>query len=43
MRLSIHVLAIVLLSASLPAARAADDLLAFPESQGAAARTPTLN
>ena len=40
MRLSIHLLAIVLLNAVLPAALAADDLLAFPEAQGAAARTP---
>ncbi len=40
MRLRIHLLAILLLSAALPAARAADDLLAFPEAQGAAARTP---
>ena len=33
-------LAILLLTVALPVARAADDLLAFPEAQGAAARTP---
>ena len=32
--------AILLLTAALPAAQAADDLLAFPEAQGAAAHTP---
>jgi hypothetical protein len=40
MRLRIHLLAILLLIAALPAARAADDLLAFRDAQGAAARTP---
>jgi pectate lyase len=40
MRLRIHLLAILLLIAALPAARAADELLAFPDAQGAAARTP---
>jgi hypothetical protein len=40
MRLSLHLLATALLSAALPAAGAADDLLAFPDAQGAAARTP---
>jgi hypothetical protein len=40
MRLRIDLLAILLLTAALPAARAADDLLAFPGAQGAAAHTP---
>src|SRR5688500_16167693 len=40
MKLRIHLLAILLLTAALSAARAADDLLAFPDAQGAAARTP---
>jgi hypothetical protein len=40
MRLRSHLLVILLLSAALPAARAADDLLAFPGAQGAAAHTP---
>ena len=40
MRVRIHLLAILLLSAALPAARAAEDLLAFPGAQGAAAHTP---
>jgi hypothetical protein len=40
MRLRIHLLAILLLSTALPAARATDDLLAFPGAQGAAAHTP---
>jgi pectate lyase len=39
MRLRIHLLAILLLSAALPA-RAAEELLAFPGAQGAAAHTP---
>lgn len=39
MRLRIHLLAILLVAA-LPAAWGADDLLAFPEAQGAAAHTP---
>jgi len=40
MRLRSHLLVILLLSAALPAARARDDLLAFPGAQGAAAHTP---
>jgi pectate lyase len=40
MRSRIALLAILLLTAALPAAWAADDLLAFPEAQGAAAHTP---
>ena len=40
MRLRIDLLALLLLIAALPAARAADDLLAFPGAQGAAAHTP---
>jgi hypothetical protein len=40
MRLRIHLLALLLLSAALPAARASDALLAFPGAQGAAAHTP---
>ncbi|HET9446765.1 MAG TPA: hypothetical protein VFO35_10925, partial [Steroidobacteraceae bacterium] len=40
MRVRIHLLAILLLAGALPAAPAADDLLAFPDAQGAAARTP---
>jgi pectate lyase len=40
MRLRIDLLAILVLIAALPAARAADDLLAFPGAQGAAAHTP---
>src|SRR4029450_8750416 len=39
MRLRIHLLAMLLLSAALPA-RAAEELLAFPGAQGAAAHTP---
>src|SRR5690349_5992009 len=39
MKVRIHLLAILLLSAALPA-RAADGLLAFPGAQGAAAQTP---
>src|SRR5262245_43278347 len=39
MRLRIHLLAILLLSATSPA-RAADELLTFPGAQGAAAHTP---
>jgi hypothetical protein len=40
MRLRIHLLGLLLLSAALPAARASDALLAFPGAQGAAAHTP---
>ena len=40
MRSHPSLLAILLLTAALPAAQAADDLLAFPEAQGAAAHTP---
>lgn len=40
MRSHLSLLAILLLTAALPAARAADDLLAFPGAQGAAAHTP---
>src|SRR3954471_23440627 len=39
MRVRIHLLAILLLSATLPT-RAAEELLAFPGAQGAAAHTP---
>ena len=39
MRLRIHLLALLLLSAALPA-RASEELLAFPGAQGAAAHTP---